>query len=189
MAVQFFRRTTVSPVSASDMNSMSNNGIYLYSTGGDSYMFYGKESIAACPNPHYAFPAGTIDGKTYEFTEPFAFRKSSTDSTKLAEGTTIDVYFGITNSSASPTLNGVTICRRLSNAMTPITVEKSELAINTSYKLVYTKIGTVYYWVISGEKPAWSDIYGKPSNLLSYQIVTSSSQVGSTAGTAYLILE
>lgn len=188
-SVQFFRRTTSSSVTQGTLDSMSNDGIYLCSTGANSYVFYGKESVAACPNPHYAFNAGTADGKAYEFTEPFAFRKSSSDSTKLAEGTTINVKFGIRNTYSSPTLNGVTICRRLSNSMTPITLEHSELAIDTSYRLVYTKIGTTYYWVISGEKPAWSDLYGVPSNLLRYQIVNSSSDVGSTAGTAYLILE
>lgn len=189
MAVQFFRRTTATPVSDVSMNGMSNDGIYLYSSGADSYMFYGKQSIAASPNPHYAFTAGTANGKAYEFTEPFAFRKSSADSTKLAEGTTINVKFGIKNTSSSPTLNGVTICRRLSNEMTPITINAHELVSDTSYRLVYTKIGTTYYWVISGEKPAWSDLYGVPSNLLRYQIVNSSSDVGSTTGTAYLILE
>ena len=190
MAVQFFRRSSaLNPVTQTDLNNMSNDGIYLCSDGANSYMFYGKQSVAACPNPHYAFPAATADGKAYDFTEPFAFRKSSTDSTKLLEGTTIDVQFGIRNTSSSPTLNGVTVCRRLSNSMTSITINAHELAADTSYRLVYTKIGTTYYWVISGEKPAWSDLYGVPSNLLRYQIVNSSSDVGSTAGTAYLILE
>ena len=189
MAVQFFRRTTATPVSDVSMNGMSNDGIYLYSSGADSYMFYGKQSIAACPNPHYAFTAGTSNGKAYEFTEPFAFRKSSADSTKLAEGTTINVKFGIKNTSSSPTLNGVTICRRLSNEMTPITINAHELVSDTSYRLVYTKIGTTYYWVISGEKPAWSDLYGVPSNLARIATSTSNTTPPTTlsSGQLYII--
>ena len=181
MAVVYFKRRTNSTVAASELSNMSADTVYFLTSGSKPYMFFSGDSIAASANPHYALGAVASDNKTYTLGKPYGFAP--------VYGMTVNVQFGSTNTSSEPTLDGVKICRRLSNSLSPITINASELTINTSYRLVYTKIGAIDYWVISSEKPAWSDLYGKPSNLLSYQIVTSSSQVGSTAGTAYLILE
>lgn len=80
--------------------------------------------------------------------------------------------------------------RQLSNVVAPQSLTSGMLKTEHAYQLTYTTIGSNHFWIVSTlSKPAWSDLYGKPSNLLSYQIVTSSTQVGSTYGTAYLILE
>lgn len=192
MAVVYFKKKTGqgTTLNAPIISGMRNNTDTLYfltsTLNGDSdsphsYLFFSGRSIAASPNPQSPFEATASDGKTYTLDKPYAFTPQY--------GTTINVKFASTNTASAPTLDRVLICRRLSNSMSPITINASELTINTSYQLVFTKIGSINYWVISGEKPAWSDLYGKPSNLLKYSVVTDTSSIGSAADTAYLILE
>ena len=180
MAVYFKRRTN-STVGASELTNMDKDTLYFLTSGSKPYLFFSGDSVAASANPQYPLGATASDGKTYTLDKPYGFTP--------VYGMTINVQFGSTNTSSSPTLDGVTICRRLSTSMTPVTITASQLTVNTAYKLVYTKIGTLNYWVINAEQPVWTDIFGKPSNLLKYSIVSSSSQVGSDSETAYLILE
>lgn len=181
MAVVYFKRRTNSTVAASELSNMSADTIYFLTSGSKPYMFFSGDSIAASANPHYALGATASDNKTYTLGKPYGFAP--------VYGMTINVQFGSTNTASEPTLDGVKICRRLSNSLRPITINASELTINTSYQLVFTKIGVTNYWVISSEKPAWSDLYGTPSNLLKYSVITDTSSIGTDANTAYLILE
>lgn len=193
MAVVYFKRkekstTTLNNPTIIGMKSDTSTLYFLTSTLSadsdypQSYLFYAGRSIAASPDYKYPLRA-TLDStnRNFELDAPY--------SSELTIGLTINVRFASTNTSSAPTLHSVKICRRLSNSLTPITIAESELKTDTSYRLVYTKIGTIYYWVISGEKPAWSDLYGTPSNLLKYSVITDTSSIGTDANTAYLILE
>lgn len=171
MAVVYFKKktgqgTTLSAPIISGMHNDTNTLYFLTSTlNGDSdfphsYLFFSGRSIAASPNPQSPFDATASDGKTYTLDKPYAFTPQY--------GTTINVKFASTNTASAPTLDGVLICRRLSSALMPMTINPQGLSNNTSYKLVYTKIGTVNYWVIQGmDRPAASDLYGTlPNSIL-----------------------
>lgn len=173
MAVVYFKKQTGSTttLSAPIISGMHNNTDTLYfltstlsAPSSDSphpYLFFSGKSIAASPDFHSPFIAKTTDnGKTYTLDKPY--------SVQLSYGMTIHVKFDVTNSYASPKLEDVQMCRCLSSSSTPQTVWTYQLNTNTSYTLVYTKIGTVNYWVIQGmEKPAASDLYGQlPSSIL-----------------------
>lgn len=180
-SVQFFRRENATAVSSDDLSKMSNNGIYLISTGSNkSYMFYGQQCIGGSWKiDEPLVTTGSAD--VYTITLPYAHT--------FADGDSILVKFHTPNSGSS-SLNGTPIMRQLSNVLTPQALTSGQLKTEHAYQLTYTTVGSNHFWIISAmNKPAWSDLYGKPSNLLSYQIVTSTASVGSATGTAYLILE
>lgn len=171
MAVVYFKRkagatTTLAQPIIAGMHNDTSTLYFLSSTlsassdDSHSYLFFNGRSIAASPNPQSPFEATASDGKTYTLDKPYMFTPTY--------GTMIDVHFHSQNTASEPTLDGVKVCRRLSSILAPITINSYELSSNTSYKLVYSKFGTVNYWVIQGmEKPAASDIYGElPSSML-----------------------
>lgn len=171
MAVVYFKKqtgstTTLNAPIIAGMHDDTSTLYFLTSTlnasvdDPHSYLFFSGRSIAASPNPQSPFNATASDGKTYTLDKPYMFTPQY--------GTTINVKFASTNTASAPTLDGVLICRRLSSAMMPMTINSQGLSNNTSYKLVYTKIGTVNYWVVQGmDKPAAADLYGTlPSSML-----------------------
>lgn len=179
--VKFFRRNQ-STIGSSELTNMDSDSVYFLTSGGRSYIFYGKDSVGAAPDISYAMTAASSDGITYTLSKPYEFTPTY--------GASINVTLTRSSSTTTPTLDGVAIRRRQGNSIAAGS-SSNWLQINTCYRLVLSKVGTTDYWIVEGkEQPLWTDIYGKPNVAVVSTATTSATAPTSlSSGQLYIIYD